>query len=139
MARVSGSSKVGGFAQWCILLDLINRLGVAGAVLQTPPPFPPNLQNIIHPNHASQRGVRRRAIFVSLVKVVCQQVEGLLITGHTMSSFIHTTRVRQPYIYLAMRGRVGDNAIMTYTDPSHRGKFLAVRISLQFPFQYTGV
>ena len=32
------------------------------------------------------------------------------------------TRVRRPYICLAMRCKSGENAIMTYTDPSHRGE-----------------
>ena len=43
-------------AKWWVL-GLVNRPGVAGAVLQTPPlltdylsnPFPPNLQNTINP------------------------------------------------------------------------------------------
>ena len=41
-----------------------------------------------------------------------------------------STRVLQPYIYLAMRGRGGNNTIMTYTDPSHREEILVARFPL---------
>ena len=36
------------------------------------------------------------------------------------------SRVQRPCICTPMRGGVGDNTIMTYTDPSHRGEIVAI-------------
>ena len=82
----------------------------------------------VDPQAVEEQADTAQAKAIGELMASVQQLQEELVAQKAMvakqvedTSKLHV-RVRRPYICLAMRCKSGENTIMTYIDPSHRGK-----------------